>query len=93
MCRQDSCQAAGQQTVAMCTLCIQQNMLLCLRHSSGEKVNKDISSLLERQHCHFACKQASNRSLPHTAQEYFRILIAHLVCCCHMAFISIPSTQ
>lgn len=38
-------------------------------------------------------REPRNRSLPHAAQEYFRILIAHLVCCCHMAFISIPSTQ
>lgn len=70
-----------------------QKLQVCWRHISGIKVNKDISSLPERQRRHFASEGASNRSLPHAAQEYFRILIAHLVCCCHMAFISIPSTQ
>lgn len=77
----------------MCTRGVQQGLLVCHRHGSGKKVNKDGDSFLERQSRHFASKGASNRSLPHAAQEYFRILIAHLVCCCHMAFISIPSTQ
>lgn len=93
MCRQDGCQATGQQTAAVCSLNVQQSLLVCRRRSSGKKVNKDTSSLLERQRRHFASEGASNRSLPHAAPEYFRILIAHLVCCCHMAFISIPSTQ
>lgn len=93
ICCQDGCQATGQQTAAVCTLNVQQNLLLCRRHGSGKKVNKDTSSLPERQRRHFASEGASNRSLPHAAQEYFRILIAHLVFCCHMAFISIPSTQ
>lgn len=57
------------------------------------KVNKDTSFLLDRQHHCFASEGAWDGSVPHAVQEYFRILIAHLVCCCHMAFISIPSTQ
>lgn len=93
ICCQHGCQVAGQQTAAVCTRSIQQSLQFCRRHSSGKEVNKVTSSLLERQRRHFACEGASNRSLPHAAQEYFRILIAHLVCCCHMAFISIPSTQ
>lgn len=90
---QDGCQPTGQQAAAVCTLSVRQSLLVCRRHGSGKKVNKDTSSLPERQRRHFASEGASNRSLPHAVQEYFRILIAHLVCCCHMAFISIPSTQ
>ena len=60
---------------------------------AGKKVNKDVSPVPGRQPRHFAKAGVWNRSLPHAAQEYFWILITHLVCRCHMAFISIPSTQ
>lgn len=89
ICCLNSCQVTGQQTVALCTQSVQRSLLVCRRLSFGKKVNKDTSSLLPRQRRHFASKGASNRSLPHAVQEYFRILIARLVCCCHMAFISI----
>ncbi len=57
------------------------------------KVNKDVFSLPHRQSCHSSAERDSNRSPPHAAVEYFRILIAYLVCCCHMAYISFLSSQ
>ncbi len=56
ICCQDGCQATGQQTAALCTLSVQQSLLVCQRNSSGKKVNKDTISLPERQRHHFARK-------------------------------------
>lgn len=77
-----------------CTRSFPPSLLGTVGGTAQEKqVNKVSASVPERQRRHVAFEEASNGSLPHAVQEYFRILIAHLVCCCHMAFISIPSTQ
>ncbi len=69
-------------------------MWMCFRCVSAViKVNKDVFLLPHRQSCQSGAERDSNRSPPHAAVEYFRILIAYLVCCCHMAFISILSSQ